>query len=152
MNILSKIKNDFYLILFSIVTILIFYSSVNIFSYYDPMSLCSIRIEKDIIGGNGDTIRDAIKLIKKEDHKSYKMLCQNIDRINENECSTAHGEFDADDRKNWEKDGCYINGSKVILLKPEKEYSELIVRERAETIKKYASYSEKFWREKQVEY
>ncbi|MCK5490361.1 MAG: hypothetical protein KAI67_00820 [Candidatus Pacebacteria bacterium] len=147
MNIFQNIKDAFFQVTFFIMFIFCIYSVINIFSYYDPINSCYIRVEGDVVSGNRKTVYDAIKLIKKEDKKTYKVLCQNVERISENECSTAHGEFTEDDKIAWEQDGCYVRGSKVILIKPEKIDSESIIRKRVETIKKYALYSEKFWKE-----
>jgi len=44
-----------------------------------------------------------------------------------------------------DKDGCYIKGSKVIYIKPERQNTDLIIQKRAEILKKYSAYSKKFW-------
>lgn len=124
--------------------------TLNIFSYFDPLSLCYIGIDNDILGGNQGTIKKAIQLIKSEDEKEYKALCANIDAIIEQECinydphvttpQTAEAQY-----ANLRKLACYIKGSRVIYLPKEKNDTKEIIKVRAEMIKTYSAKNGEFW-------
>lgn len=111
---------------------------VNAFSYFDMGNFCYIDIEGDILRGNEETVKKAIGLLKKEDYGGYKVLCKYVDTISENYCLEGHMNYS-------DKPGCYIRGSKVIYIKPEKNDTSFIVSERANTIKKYSILSKNFW-------
>lgn len=121
--------------------------AVNIFSHLDPPRLCYISISGDLVSGNEDTIHDALRLLRREDPDGYKTVCRHVDRINEMYCQGAdpRGGESEEGEVGWENPGCYIRGSRVIQVKPERNVSEDIIRARAETIKKYAEYSRDFW-------
>jgi len=124
---------------------------VNIFSYLDPPRLCHIGITGDIVSGNEDTIRSALRLLRRDDPDAYRLTCRYVNRINEMRCQGAdpRGGESEDSEVGWEKPGCYVRGSKEIQLKPEKGDSEDIIKKRAATIKKYAEYSRNFWEERE---
>ena len=122
---------------------LAFYFFVNIFNYFDPLNFCSIKIDGDFLRGNENTIKKAIKLLKKEDRVAYKTLCAYIDTISEHNCFTSSRNFSKED---WDKDGCYIKGSRAIYLKTEEGESDFIVNKRKTAIKKLSEYSKDFWR------
>lgn len=122
---------------------LAFYFFVNIFNYFDPLNFCYIKIDDDFLRGNESTIKKAIKLLKREDKAAYKTLCAYVDTISEHNCFTSSRNISLED---WNKNGCYIKGSKVIYLKPEKRESAAIINQRKTSIKKYSEYSKDFWR------
>jgi hypothetical protein len=113
---------------------------MSFISYLDIFNLCYINIDGDILRGNEKTIKDAIHLIKKDDPANYKILCKNVKTIKERYCfiPTVPIKYGTDP-------GCYIRGSRVIYIIPQKEESQEVVDKRAETIKKYAEKSRIFW-------
>src|SRR3989338_8567134 len=78
--------------------------------------------------------------LKKENKESYKTLCRYVDVILEQYCING-----MPNPRLTDKDGCYIKGSKVIYIKPERQNTDLIIQKRAEILKKYSAYSKKFW-------
>ena len=134
----SKIRSLFIrLILLTLIFIALTFF-LNIFSYFDPFSFCYIGIDNDMLKGNQSSIKKAISLIKKSDKESYKVLCKYIDTISESHCARWGG-----------LEGCYLRGSKVILIIPTKDQSGFTIAKRAEMIKKYAYFSKKFWENRQ---
>lgn len=110
-------------------------------SYFDPLNLCYINIDKGLTG-NRSTIKKAIVKIKKEDKVAYKTLCRYVSTINEDYCIASHPQIE---KENNYQPNCYIRGSKIIHLFPYKENNESIVSLRSQMIKKYANYSNNFW-------
>lgn len=121
---------------------LMFYFFINIFNYFSPLNFCYIKIDGDFLRGNEKTIRKAIKLLKKENKQAYNTLCGYINTISEKNCYTTSQNISREER---EKDGCYIKGSKVIYLKPEKGENNEVINKRKNAIKKYSEYSKDFW-------
>ncbi len=126
---------------------------INSYAYFNPLSLCHIKISGDVLRGNEDTIRGAISIIRKEDKETYRDLCKYVDRINEMFCMGADPRRGASDRASWDeygmnKAGCYVRGSRVIYIQPSYDKSDTTVNERVETIKKYTQYSKNYWTNK----
>jgi hypothetical protein len=121
--------------------------AVNVFAYLDPPDLCYIGITGDILGGNEETIRSALRLLKSGDPEAYHTTCRYVDRIIEMRCQGAdpRGGESEENEVGWDNPGCYVRGSKTIQLKPESGASGAIIEFRAATIKKYAEYSQNFW-------
>ena len=113
------------------------------FHYVDILSLCNIAIDKDFLKGNRETIVQAITQIKTEDKSAYKTVCKYVDLISENFCPVDHaygGPFTYNNQS-----GCYIKGSKVIFINPDKSNYPTVINQRAESIKKYADLSKNYW-------
>jgi len=129
-----KTKSGGYLLklFFLIVILTISTFLINLFSYFDPFSFCYIGIDNDIVKGNQSSIKKAIILIKKNDPEDYDVLCKYVDTVAENNCPGL-------------APGCYIKGSKIVLLSPTQDESALAVVTRVQTIKKYAYFSKNFW-------
>lgn len=140
----EKTNANLGILIFLIPVLGVIYFFISLITYIDPVNMCQISIENDIIRGNKKTIFEAIKLLKREDIVSYKILCGNIDTISENRCMASEPRVDST-RKGWEEDACYIRGSKVIYLKPEEGDGEAIIRKRKEMLKKYSLDSKIFW-------
>ncbi len=118
---------------------------INRFSYFNPLSMCYIKIEGNIVSGNEETIQKAIRKIKKTDKTAYKNLCKYVDKISEKNCviadwHIARDEFDT----GWRLPGCYVKGTKTIYLLPEKKDSTEIVEKRAEKIKEISEFSKDY--------
>lgn len=138
----EKIKKYFKKFAWVFFVFLIFYFFLNFFNYFDPLNFCYIKIDSDFLRGNEKTIKKAIKLLKKENKIAYKTLCGYINTISEKNCFTSSQNISLED---WDKDGCYIKGSKIIYIKPEKDKGDTIINERKIIIKKYSEYSRDFW-------
>lgn len=141
-NLLDKIKKTLKKFAWAFFIFLMFYFFVNIFNYFDPLNFCYIKIDSDLLRGNESTIKKAVKLLKKEDKIAYKTLCAYVDTISEHNCFASSRKISLED---WNKDGCYIKGSKVIYLKPEKRENSAIINQRKISLKKYSEYSKDFW-------
>ena len=83
---IKHIKENFPLYLFFGFIIGIIYFIFSLFYYIDPFSFCVIKMERDILRGNKETMRAAISLIKKEDKSAYKTLCEYTRAITEKNC------------------------------------------------------------------
>lgn len=140
----SKLKG-FSVILGLIITLFVIFSfSANIFSYFDPVNLCYIGIDNDILRGNQKTIKKAISYIKNNDNDSYKILCKYVDTIFEDYCLNGDIRGGVQDT-GYSSPGCYIRGSKIIYLIPSQNESETLVNFRVSTIVKYARASKNYW-------
>lgn len=121
-------------IILFIIIFFIFYFIINSFAYLDISNLCYIRISETFSRSNEETIRAAIKLLKRQDREAYQTLCSYVNEIFEKSCSNSE-----------ESGSCYIKGSKAIFLKYNSDTSDSAIKQRAEEIKKYANYSKNFW-------
>ncbi len=122
---------------------------INSLNYFDPLNVCYINVDKDILRGDRKTILEAIRKIKRESRGDYKTMCKYVNKISENFCIAADWHLDPAWRENAIGKSCYIRGSKTIYLFPTEEYSYDVVSERAAAIKKYSNYSKEFWEQKQ---
>ena len=147
-EIFPKVKQKLKIFFTFFVAIVIFFAifsiGANLFSYFDPLTFCYIGIENDFLKGNQKTVKEAIRLLKKEDIQSYKTLCKNVDTIVEDYCRAADPRVRGQE-VGIDEPGCYIRGSKIIYLIPSKMESDYIINLRAETIKKYTYFSKNFW-------
>ncbi|EKD99499.1 MAG: hypothetical protein ACD_22C00241G0005 [uncultured bacterium] len=137
---LSYIKASFFMLFF----IVICYLVVNSIDYFDITSGCYIAITGDVLKGNEDTIRTALRNLKYEDSDSYNRVCGYVSKIIENTC------LNSDPRFGYPKqmpDGCYIKGSKTIYLKPVEKNSDEVVTSRMEELKRLSEFSKEFWQE-----
>jgi hypothetical protein len=147
MEIVKKIKDNpvFYSLI--LVLILLFYYIINLFAYFDLPNLCYIGLDKDILSGNKETMRQAISLLKRKNREDYKNLCRYVDTISEKYCFAFDPRVENEGQDPW-RPGCYVKGSKTIYLKPEKEKSDTIIKQRAEDIKKFMLMSKAYWENK----
>ena len=140
-----KTKLILFLVLFTIIFGIWYLINANS-NYVDAMSFCRIRINGDILRGNKDTIKQALKRIKATDIESYETICNYVNNITESYCVDSDHNLDISAAQaGFEWPGCFIKGSKTIYLKPESINSQEIVLRRTAVIKKYASYSKKYW-------
>jgi len=140
---INKIKSYGYLFIIFLVIIFVVYFFINRSFYISITDFCTIRIVDDSIRGNKETLFQAIKLLKQKDNESYILLCKYIDSIEESYCPIS---IENSDTFTYSKEsGCYIKGSKTINITPEKEFSEQLVQQRADTLRKYAKFSQIFW-------
>lgn len=115
--------------------------------YVDLFNFCNISVDKDFLKGNSSTVIKAIGIIKEQDKTAYKDVCRYVDLVSENYCPVYHtygGSFEFNNQP-----GCYIKGSKVIYVNPQKQESKTIIEQRVEAIKKYSSLSKEYWSKKQ---
>ena len=131
------------------------------FAWFDPIALCRIHIDVELLEGDRGPIRAAIELVRREDPLAYRALCRWVDRIQEERQCDA-GDPQADPRlrgqsaiapsamapvlvRAREAPGCY-RGSRIIVLKrPPEGGGAGLVRARAEALKRLAGYSQAFW-------
>lgn len=116
---------------------------LNVFDYFDPMTLCYIRINRELVGGRRDTIKQAIRLLKKTDKPSYHTLCAHVSRIRERMCIGSDWHLENPPR-GFNAHGCYIRGTKTIYLKPRLDEGNAVVTQRMQTIRTYAQLSAEF--------
>lgn len=125
-------------IAFLIIVILIFFILGRL-NYLDPINLCFIDITEKNFSGSKKMIIQAIKEIKKEDFDHYKDICKYVDEIIEDVC------FDGDPNLGGKEiKGCYIKGSKIIIL-PINRNNEIAQEEYIFLIKKLSQKSKEFW-------
>ena len=112
---------------------------MNVSGYLDVFGACQIDIEGDILRGNEDTIRSALRLIKRTDRATYRRFCAAIETISERYCIDADWHLDQSRvEASARLPGCYLRGTDVIYLRPEQDTSETRIRERADTIRALA--------------
>lgn len=121
------------------------YVAINGFNYLDPINLCYVDIDGDVLRGNKRTVVEAIRRLKRESKDDYKTMCRYTHKISENFCLASDWHLNPTWREDYPGKSCFIRGSKTIYLYPRKEYSQEIVEERAAAIKKYSNFSKEFW-------
>ena len=149
----------------ALVVLLLAWGWLRAFAWFDPLSLCRIHIDVELLEGDRGAIRDAVDLVRREDPLAYRSLCRFVDRIQEERQCDA-GDPQADKRvrggagipldeldpaigRAREAPGCYVRGSRIIVLRraPDGRGGPTLVRERAEALKRLAGYSRAFWTE-----
>lgn len=145
---MNIIKEYLFTILFGVfvLSIILFFSML--FAYVDIVdsNLCYISLYDDMLKGNKDTMRKALWELKKTDYASYQTTCRYVNSIYEGICTL--GNQQGQPLVYVDAPGCYIKGSKSLYLVTEKEDSDEVVKRRAESIKKYSSFSKKYWEER----
>lgn len=132
------------ILIISIFVVGIIYIWLVLTGYFDPLTMCRIRIHTDLVSGNKKTISQALKLLKKEDRTSYDMACKYVNRIYERTCIGADWHLDKGHRGSNEP-GCYVKGSKSIYLKPDYYHQQDTTELRKDSIKKYSQLSWEYW-------
>ena len=132
------------------------------FSWFDPSALCRVHIDVELLEGDRGSVKEAISVVRREDPLAYRDLCRWVDRIQEErECMAGDPQADprfrgqvvnlaAIDpalRRAHDAAGCYVRGSRVIVLRRARdgENPATLLRERAEAIKRSAGYARAFW-------
>ena len=131
-------------------------------AWFDPVALCRIRVEVDLLEGDRGAIETAIAVVRREDPAAYRALCAWVDRIQE-ERECAAGDPQADPRlrgaavpaeaiepalrRARDAAGCYVRGSRIVVLRRARdgEDAAAVLRARAEALKRLARYSQTFW-------
>ena len=144
----GKFESLFKKAIWILILLLAAYFIINISSYWDPLRMCYIKIEGDILRGNENTIQKAIVYIKNRDDSSYKNLCKYVDVISEKQCAAYDPRVETGRTDSEFKDSCFVKGSKNIYIKSTKEVSEEIVQRRAEEIIRMTNFSVEFWKNK----
>lgn len=118
----------------------------NQFSYLDLGHLCYIKIH-GAVSGNEDTIRQALRFLKKEDPEAYGAACRYVRTIEEKKfCLAQDPNLNQGGQEGvWRDPPCYVKGSKTIYLMTNNIETEDVMRQRAVDIKKYAQLSQRFW-------
>jgi hypothetical protein len=143
------------------VALLALWGWLSAFAWFDPVRLCRIDIDVELLEGDRGPIRAAIALVRREDPLAYHALCRWVDRIQEERHCDA-GDPKADPRLRGQSSvavsdpvllraraapGCYVRGSRVVVLRqaPGGSAHAALVRERADVLKRLAGYAEEFW-------
>jgi hypothetical protein len=147
----------------ALVVLLVLWGWLRAFAWFDPLTLCRVHIDVELLEGDRGAIREVIDLVRREDPLAYRALCQWVDRIQEErQCDAADPQVDPRIRagagvsrdaldplllRAREAPGCYIRGSRVIVLRraPDGAGGPALVRERADALKRLAGYSRAFW-------
>jgi hypothetical protein len=145
------------------VALLVLWGWLRAFAWFDPIAFCRIHIDVELLEGDRGPMRAAIDLIRREDPVAYRALCRWVDRIQEErqcdagdpqvdprlrgQANIAPSAIDAVLVRAREAPGCYVRGSRVIVLRrpPDGGAGPALVRDRAEALKRLAGYSQSFW-------
>jgi len=127
----------------------------SVFSWFDASALCRVHIDVELLEGDRASVKEAISVVRREDPMAYRDLCRWVDRIQEErECMAGDPQADprfrgADPALRRARDaaGCYMRGSRVIVLRRARdgENPATLLRERAEAITRSAGYARAFW-------
>jgi hypothetical protein len=148
----------------AVVALVALWGWLSAFAWFDPIRRCRIHLDVELLEGDRAPIRQAIGLVRGEDPLAYHALCRWVDRIQEERQCDA-GDPQADSRlrgqsilaandpvllRAREAPGCYVRGSRVIVLKraPGGTGGPGLVRERTEALKRLAGYAQEFWLER----
>ena len=146
MKFINNIKNFLIIPVIILILLLPLFWIANTYYYIDPLRLAIIKLDKDTLRGNRDTIKKAIRQIKGEDKDSYRILTKYVNRISEKYCVIADHEINLNEYlAGLDLPGCYVRGAKTIYLRPDKSDSNQIIDTRVETIKKFSIASKDFW-------
>ncbi|PIR43091.1 hypothetical protein COV24_04650 [candidate division WWE3 bacterium CG10_big_fil_rev_8_21_14_0_10_32_10] len=128
---------------FILAFIIVIFFIISKTSYIDLPNLCYIGVEGDLIKGDENSIRASLKYIKNNKPSEYKNVCKYVDSIIESYCISADGRVAP--LYGYDQPGCYVKGSKVVYVIPQKQQYSTVVEDRAKNIIKYANYSKDFW-------
>jgi hypothetical protein len=149
-----------------VLLLLILWGWLRAFAWFDPLALCRIHIDVELLEGDRGPIREAIALVRREDPLAYRALCHWVDRIQEErQCDAGDPQVDpriragagvspdALDpvlRRARAAPGCYVRGSRVIVLRrpPDGGGGPALLRQRADALKRLAGYAQAFWIER----
>ncbi len=149
---LGKIfKRIVFLFISFVVAFSLLYFTLSKFAFMDPFAPCFIWIDGDSLRGNVKTIYQALISLRKENLLEFKKTCTYVSKIHEGFCvGIAEGVSTRSPGNSndyvW-PDACYLSGSKVIYIKPDKNQSLVTVNERMQFIMKYSEKSRIFWEE-----
>jgi hypothetical protein len=129
------------IILFAVGYLFYLYSRRDL--YLDSVHGCAIKINEDILRGNPETIIDALNLIKKHNPEQFNTVCRFVSKIEEAPC--YYGPYDDKRLEVAKTGGCYLKGTKIIFIAPEKDNTPDIITKRAENITKMAEFSKNYW-------
>jgi hypothetical protein len=147
----------------AVIVLLLLWGWLRAFAWFDPLALCRIHIDVELLEGDRGPIRAAIALVRREDPLAYRALCRWVDRVQEERQCDA-GDPQADPRLRGQSIiapgaidpalvrarqavGCYVRGSRIIVLRRRSEGQDgpAQMRERAEALKRLAGFSQAFW-------
>jgi hypothetical protein len=147
----------------AVIALVVGWAWLRAFAWFDPVAFCRIHIDVELLEGDQGPIREAIAVVRREDPLAYRALCRWVDRIQEERQCDA-GDPQADPRlrgqsaiapsavepglsRAREAPGCYVRGSRTIVLRRGSDGAggPGLVRARAEALKRLAGYSQAFW-------
>jgi hypothetical protein len=151
------------MVIVAVVLLALAWGWLGAFAWFDPVALCRIHVDVDLLDGDRAAVEAAIDVVRREDAPAYRALCAWVDRIQE-ERECAAGDPQADPR--WrgasaipseaidptlrrarEAPGCYVRGSRIVVLRRPRdgEDAATLLRQRADALKRLARYSQAFW-------
>lgn len=137
---LSRAFIEFLILGFIVLVVFVLFSGI---SYVDVPNQCYIKVKYDVLNGDRDSIVEALERLKQEDYIFYRRFCANVDAIYEKKC--VRGDDLRPDLEFIQSEGCYIKGSKAILIKPYEAGTRDIVKRRKDAIREYGGYAIDYW-------
>ena len=119
------------------------YSVFSGLNYVSVVDQCYIRVKYDVINGDRKSIIEGIRRIKRDDYKTYRNLCWHVNTIYERQCIL--GKKDTPKVEPTGTDGCYIAGSKAIMISPVNSNDVTKVDRRVKQITKYVAVAKNYW-------
>jgi hypothetical protein len=150
-------------IVIPLVVLLVLWGWLRAFAWFDPLAMCRIHIDVELLEGDRGAVREAIDVVRREDPVAYRAMCRWVDRIQEErQCDAGDSQVDPRIRAGGggaldamllrarAATGCYVRGSRVIVLRraPDQGGGHALVRERADALKRLAGYAQSFWIER----
>ena len=112
-------------------------------TFIDYANKCFIKVDKDILKGNRETVFKALSSIKNNNFQEYNDICNYVDTIAEAACLV--GENNSGKLHPLNTDGCYIKGTKTIFISPDNSDLDAATTARKSQILKYSKMSKNYW-------
>lgn len=137
---LSRAFIEFLILLFLLLVAFVLFSGI---SYVDVPNQCFIKVRYDVLNGDRESIVEALEKLRQEDFIFYRKFCANVDAIYEKKC--VRGDDLRPDLEFIDTDGCYIKGSRAILIRPMDEATSNLAKYRKDAIRKYGGFAIDYW-------
>lgn len=119
------------------------YIFVGYNNHMDNPNKCFIRINKDIIRGNRDTVFTALLSLRETNYVDYVEICKYVDTISESYC--LMGDSKTPKLHQLDTKGCYLKGTKTIFIEPVADDTPETIENRKEQLLKYGRLSRDYW-------
>lgn len=130
------IRRSFVKYFFLVLLVIFIYIVMQGFYYVDLSNHCLIKIKYDVLKGDRESIKEALSQIKSTDYVFYTNFCNSINTIYEKRCVIPQ-ENNPRKLKFTGSEGCYIKGSKAIMINPVSKNNLQKVDLRKTAIKEY---------------
>lgn len=140
------IRRSFVRYFFLLLVIVFVYVILKGFYYIDLSNHCFVKVKYDVLKGDRESIKEALAEIKNSDYVFYRNFCAYIDTVYEKRC-VIPVENNPRKLKFTGTEGCYIKGSKAIIINPisKNNYQKVDLRKTA--LKKYGQIAIDYWTE-----